>query len=289
MKHLFREPLVHFIILGGLLFAGHSLWQRHVSKADYTITVSPDEMERQATIFAGENRRQPTDEDLQALLFAYVEEQALMREASRMGLGDDDTIIRRRLAQKMRFMIEDVDPPKQPDEATLETWFNANVNKFVKPETRSFSHIYFSPEKHGKNLNVNLEKVRGIVDEADWESLGDPFMLKREFTRLSTIDVSRLFGADFAAGVFNAETTGWQGPIDSAFGRHLVRIDATTPKIVPKLEDVRAAVIREWQDESQRAANTQRLKDLIQKYKVVVEDVETQDDEAQESKVKDAE
>ena len=64
MKQIFREPLVHFIILGGLLFAGHSLWQRHVSQADYTITVSPDEMERQATIFAGENRRQPTDEDL---------------------------------------------------------------------------------------------------------------------------------------------------------------------------------------------------------------------------------
>lgn len=272
MRQLFREPLVHFIILGGLLFAGHSLWQRHVTKADYTITVSPDEMERQATIFAGENRRQPTDEDLQALLFAYVEEQALMREASRMGLGEDDTIIRRRLAQKMRFMIEDVDPPKQPDEATLETWFNANVNKFVKPETRSFSHIYLSPEKHGKNLDVNLGKIKAIVDEADWKSLGDPFMLKRDFTRLSTIDVSRLFGADFAAGVFNAETEGWQGPIDSAFGRHLVRIDATTPKVVPELDEVRPAVIRAWQEQTQRAANTERLKKLIQKYKVVVED-----------------
>jgi len=85
-------------------------------------------MERQATIFAGENRRQPTDEDLKALLFAYVEEQALMREAQRLGLGNDDTIIRRRLAQKMRFLIEDVDVPKEPDEATLNAWFKDNIH-----------------------------------------------------------------------------------------------------------------------------------------------------------------
>ena len=272
MKQFFREPLVHFILLGALLFAGHSLWQHHIAKADYTITVSPEEMERQATIFAGENRRQPTDEDLQALLFAYVEEQALMREAQRLGLGNDDTIIRRRLAQKMRFLIEDVDIPKQPDEAALTAWFKENIHDFVKPQTRSFSHIYFSPEKHGNTLDQSIQAVQTKLGTTDWESLGDPFMLKRDFTRLTTIDVSRLFGADFAAGVFNAKTEGWQGPIDSAFGRHLVRIDGTTPKITPELDDVRPEVIRAWQDETQRAANTERLKKLIQKYKVVVED-----------------
>jgi len=272
MKPFFREPLVHFIILGGLLFAGHSLWQRHVTKADYTITVSPEEMERQATIFAGENRRQPTDDDLKALLFAYVEEQALMREATRMGLGSDDTIIRRRLAQKMRFMIENVDAPQEPDEETLNSWFEANIGSFVNPETRSFSHIYFSPEKHGDNIDKNVKTVMNIVDDADWENLGDPFMLKRQFTRLSTVDVNRLFGAEFAAGVFNAQMTGWQGPIDSAFGRHLIKIDAMTPKITPDLQEVRPQVIRAWQDKTQREANTQRLKDLIQKYNVVVED-----------------
>jgi len=272
MFKLFREPLVHFIILGSLLFIGHSLWQSHVSKAEYTITVSPDEMERQATIFAGENRRQPTDEDLQALIFAYVEEQALMREASRIGLGSDDTIIRRRLAQKMRFMIEDVDAPQKPDDTTLDTWFKDNINKFVRPETRSFSHIYFSPEKHGKNLEVNVDKVMNIIDDAEWKSLGDPFMLKREFKALSTIDIKRLFGADFAAGVFNAKISGWQGPIDSAFGRHLVRIDETRAKITPELADIRPQVISAWQDEIQRETNTKRLKDLIKKYKVVIEE-----------------
>jgi len=272
MKQYFHEPLVHFIILGGLLFAGHSLWQSKLSKADYTITVSPDEMERQATIFASENRRQPTDEDLQALLFAYVEEQALMREATRLGLGGDDTIIRRRLAQKMRFMIEDIDAPQDPDDATLDAWFQDNIHKFIKPETRSFSHIYFSPEKHGEDMDKTVQTVMQSVDSTNWESLGDPFMLKRDFTRLSTIDVSRLFGADFAAGVFNASKDGWQGPIDSAFGRHLVRIDETTSKITPDLNDVRPQVISAWQDETQRSANADRLKTLIKKYKVVLED-----------------
>jgi len=142
MSKLIREPLVHFIILGALLFAGHMIWQHKVTKADYTITVTTKEMERQALIFAGENRRQPTDDDLKALLFSHVEEQVLMREAQRLGLGEDDTIIRRRLAQKMRFIIEDVDAPALPDETTLKAWFEANIDTFVSVEARSFSHIY---------------------------------------------------------------------------------------------------------------------------------------------------
>ena len=195
-----------------------------------------------------------------------------MREAQRLGLGNDDTIIRRRLAQKMRFLIEDVDVPKEPDEAALQIWFEANIHDFVKPQTRSFSHIYFSPEKHEGQLEQSIKDVQNNLELKDWKALGDPFMLKRDFTRLTTIDVSRLFGADFAAGVFNAKTDGWQGPIDSAFGRHLVRIDGTTPKITPELKNVRPQVINAWQDEAQRAANSERLKELIQKYKVVVED-----------------
>lgn len=276
MTKLSREPLVHFIILGALLFAGHMLWQRHVTKADYTITVTAAEMERQALIFAGENRRQPTDDDLKALLFSHVEEQALMREAERLGLGEDDTIIRRRLAQKMRFIIEDVDDPALPEEADLKTWFESNLDKFISPEERSFSHIYFSPEEHGNAvekaaLNA-LAQFHLRNPPADWKSLGDPFMLKREFKALNSMEVTRLFGADFARGLFEAKGTNWQGPIESAFGLHLIQLDKVTPRVNPKFEDVRPNVQTAWQEEARRSANQAALKDVIQKYKVDVLD-----------------
>lgn len=276
MTKLSREPLVHFIILGALLFAGHMLWQRHVSKADYTITVTAEEMERQALIFAGENRRQPTDEDLKALLFSHVEEQALMREAQRLGLGEDDTIIRRRLAQKMRFIIEDVDAPALPKEAELKTWFETNIDRFISAETRSFSHIYFSPEAHGdkvgKTALETLEQISSQNSPSDWKALGDPFMMKRNFKELNKTETKRLFGPTFSENLFELEGDSWQGPIESAFGLHLIRVEAVTPKITPSFDDVRGQIEAAWQEDAQRSANQARLKKLIQKYKVDVQD-----------------
>lgn len=276
MSKLLREPLVHFIILGALLFAGHMVWQRHVTKADYTITVTTEEMERQALIFAGENRRQPTDDDLKALLFSHVEEQALMREAQRLGLGEDDTIIRRRLAQKMRFIIEDVDAPALPNEAALKTWFDNNIDNFVSPETRSFSHIYFSPETHGEMIETSasgaLKQVLSGGSTADWKSLGDPFMLKRQFNDLNAIETTRLFGPEFSKAIFTSTGNDWQGPIESAFGLHLIRIDRLTPKSTPIFSDARTEVEAAWQEQAQRTANQNNLKNLIKKYKVDVQD-----------------
>ncbi len=274
MTKLTREPLVHFIILGALLFAGHMLWQKHVTKADYTITVTADEMERQALIFAGENRRQPTDDDLKALLFSHVEEQALMREAQRLGLGEDDTIIRRRLAQKMRFIIEDVAPPPVPETARLEAWFESNIELFKSPETRSFSHIYLSPETRGNDLTANAQILLAQVNQSDsnWKALGDPFMLKRDFKNLSALDVTRLFGKTFSTAIFSASGEKWQGPIESAFGLHLIRINQITPQETPDFNAVRSEVEASWQAQAQRAANQDALKEVIRKYKIDVLD-----------------
>ena len=274
MTKLHREPLVHFIILGALLFAGHMLWQAHISKADYTITVTAAEMERQALIFAGENRRAPTDEDLKALLFAHVEEQALMREAQRIGLGEDDTIIRRRLAQKMRFIIEDVDTPALPGDADLESWFKANLDNFISPETRSLSHIYLSPEAHGGSLDAEAQEILSKLDNAaqNWKALGDPFMMKRAFKSLNAVEAARLFGPNFSKELFELDGTHWQGPIESAFGLHIIQLDNVTPEVIPEFQDVRGDVENAWQKEAQRTLNQNNLKELIQKYKVKVED-----------------
>ena len=160
MNKYFKDPLIHFIILGVLVFFSHSIWQRNIVKSDYTINVTEEEMARQATIFSGENRREPTNDDIKALLYSYIEERALMREAQKLGLGDDDTIIRRRLAQKMRFIIEDIDTIRLPKEEELKTWYSENISKFILPEKRSFVHVYISPETNGnkttKRANENI-------------------------------------------------------------------------------------------------------------------------------------
>jgi len=216
MKTLLREPFVHFIVLGLGLFAAHGVWQKQIQKSERTIIVNPAEMERQAQIFAAENRRQPSDNDLEGLLFAHIEEQVLMREAIRLGLNEDDTIIRRRLAQKMRFMIDDVSMPALPDRTALETWFNENPSRFA---------------------------------------------------------VQRDFGTAFAQALFALpRSDAWQGPINSAFGVHLVRLTDVTPAYLPDFEDIQIEVEAVWLDEAKRAENAKALEDLIAKYKVEVEE-----------------
>jgi len=273
MKHFFREPFVHFIILGGLLFAGHSLWQTHVTKSDRTIFVSPDEMERQAQIFTSENRRQPSESDLEGLLFAHIEEQALMREAKRLGLDEDDTIIRRRLAQKMRFMIDDVAAPDMPPREELESWFDKHPERFIRPETRSFEHVYLSPKGRADTVVAEAAALLKTGIAADWQAQGDAFMTGRRFTDLAQPAVQRDFGTAFAQELFALPNSpDWQGPINSAFGVHLIRLTNVAPEFLPDFKDIQVEVEAVWLDEAKRVENTEALKKLIGKYRVEVEE-----------------
>ena len=272
MKKLLHEPFVHFVLLGGLLFAGHAAWQTHVTKAERTILISPAEMERQAQIFTSENQRQPSNADLEGLLFAHIEEQALMREAKRLGLDEDDTIIRRRLAQKMRFMIDDIGAPALPDREALETWFGKNPSRFIRPETRSFEHIYLSPKGRSDTVITDAQNLLDTQQIAeDWKMQSDPFMTGLTFTKLAQPAVQRDFGTAFANKLFAlADTPDWQGPVNSAFGVHLVRLTDVTAEYLPEFGTIQAEVEAVWLDEAQRAENTKRLKDLIGKYRVEV-------------------
>jgi len=271
MRKLIREPLVHFILLGAILFALNAFWQSSVTKADRTIIVSPENIERLATIFTGEQRRTPSDEDIKGLIAAYVEEEALSREAERLGLGNDDTIIRRRLAQKMQFMTEDVDMPALPSEAELEVWFEARRDRFAQLASRSFSHIYFSPETRRDTIEADAKGGLANIPD-DWETMGDPFMMRRSYTNVTAVDVKRLFGGTFADNLFAIDTNEWTGPVESAFGLHLVRIESRTDSSNPVFEDVKARVANSWQEEARIEENLNRRKEIINRYKVVVED-----------------
>jgi len=273
MNKFLREPFVHFLALGAILFAGHALWQTHVAKTDRTILISPAEIEHQAEIFASENRRQPTDEDLEGLLFAHIEEQVLMREAQRLGLDEDDTIIRRRLAQKMRFMINDIGSPELPTRAELETWFGENPEAFIRPETRSFEHIYLSPKDRANTVTADAEKLLAAGPADDWESQGDAFISGRRFTTVAQPAVQRDFGTNFAQSLFQLpDSKAWQGPLNSAFGVHLIRLTKVTPEYLPEFKAIQAEVEAVWLDEANQAENAKSLETLIGRYRVEVEE-----------------
>ncbi|MGJ8606240.1 MAG: peptidyl-prolyl cis-trans isomerase [Marivita sp.] len=272
-RHWIREPFVHFAILGALLFVGHALWQ---SARDYeanTILVDPAEMERRAILFAGENQRNPTEEELQLLLYDFVQEEALVREAERLGLDEGDTIIRRRLAQKVRFTLEDNVEIEAPDEATLCAYFDENPQRFSQPPRRSFSHIFITPgELSDTQLRSKADALKAQANAGNWESLGDPFLLNRQYERASLPDVGRSFGPAFARALFSAEVGGgaFQGPFPSSFGLHLVRVDGEEAMVVPQCSDILTELESEWRGDQREQSNALAIRAIIDQYEVVV-------------------
>jgi len=272
---IFRDPITHFVLIGLLLVGLNHLWSRWQGEQGRTIVVSAAEIERLEKIWAGTAGRLPTGDDRQQIIDQYVQEEALVREAKRLGLGDGDTIIRRRLAQKMDFLVSDEAAADDPSDAELERWFEDHRGQFAAPEMRSFSHVYFSPEKHGSRIEAEAQTALAkLRSGADWKSLGDPFIQKRSYAAVPEREVTRLFGPEFAADIFKLGAGAWSEPVGSAFGLHLVRIEAIDKAAQARFAPIRAEVLAAWQDDQRTDAKRAALDKLIGKYEVVVENSE---------------
>lgn len=269
---IFRDPITHFVLIGLALVAINHFWNGWQGEQGRTIVVTAAEIDRLEKIWAGTAGRLPTGQDRQQIIDQYVQEEALVREAERLGLGDGDTIIRRRLAQKMDFLVSDGAEADDPSDAELESWFNDHRDHFAAPEMRSFTHIYFSPEKHGSGIEATAETALAqLRSGAEWKSLGDPFIQKRNYAAVPEREVARLFGPEFAASIFKLGAGSWSEPVGSAFGLHLVRIEAIDSAAQANFEPIRAEVLAAWQDEQRTDAKRAALSKLIGEYEVVVE------------------
>ncbi len=272
---IFRDPITHFVLIGLLLAGLNHFWNAWQGEQGRTIVVSAPEIERLEKIWAGTAGRLPTGKDRQQIIDQYVQEEALVREAARLGLDDGDTIIRRRLAQKMDFLVSDEATADNPKDAELERWFETHRDRFAAPEMRSFTHVYFSPERHGSQIEAIAGKARATLREgADWKSLGDPFIQKRSYAAVPEREVARLFGPEFAQDIFALDAGTWSEPIGSAFGLHLVRIEKIDKAAQARFAPIRAEVTAAWQEEQRADAKRAALDKLIGSYTVVVETAE---------------
>ena len=269
---IFRDPITHFVLIGLALVAMNHFWNAWQGEQGRTIVVSAAEIGRLENIWAGTAGRIPTGADRQSIIDQYVQEEVLVREAERLGLGYGDTIIRRRLAQKMDFLVSDESQANDPSDMKLESWFVEHRDRFAAPEMRSFTHVYFSPEKHGSRIEAAAETALARLQSgAEWKSLGDPFIQKRSYAAVPQREVTRLFGPEFAAAIFKLGAGRWSEPIGSAFGLHLIRIEAIDSAAEARFEPIRAEVLAAWRDEQRADAKLAALNKLIGNYKVVVE------------------
>lgn len=272
MKRLIQEPLVHFVLLATLIFGAYQVVTSGRSTSERTIVITQADMERLASLYAVEAGALPTEQDMRAIIIDQVQQEALAREASRLGMAEDDTVVQRRLAQKMTFMLSDLGQIEPPSDEVLQAWLTDHADRFEQPLRLSFDHIYFSSETDPRIGSLLTELAEN--PDMNWRNTGDPFMLQRRYADLPDREIVRLFGGQFLTGLQallpKADET-WQGPVSSALGTHLVRITERTEARMPLLDEVRAAVLQDWSETEQRRRTTEEINAIVDRYEIVIE------------------
>ena len=275
MRRFLREPLLHFLLLGAALFAAYAMVSKRSGAEPGRIVITRGQVESLALGFAKTWQRSPTADELAGLVRERIREEVYYREGMALGLDQDDTVIRRRLRQKMEFISEDRAAPAEPSDADLTAYLAAHPDSFRVEPAFTFSQVYLDPGKHGANLARDAEALLTRLRRGDakdeWSSLGDPFLLERRFTAIPENVVAKQFGAAFATALKGLAPGRWEGPIESGFGVHLVRVSERTEGHVPALADVRDAVRREWINARRVEANEQTYQELLKRYEVTVD------------------
>jgi parvulin-like peptidyl-prolyl isomerase len=272
ISRLIREPLVHFLLLAGLIFAAYGLVAGRV-ETEEAIVITPARIEQMSSIFARTWQRPPTSDELKGLIDDYVTEEIYVREAMRLGIDQDDTVIRRRLRMKMEFLNDAEVEATPASEAELSAYLAAHPDKFLEAPRIAFEQVYLDARRRGAAaqadaaaLLASLKQDASLVDGA-----GDPTLLPHAMPLTDRQGIGQTFGDDFAAAVVALPVGHWQGPVPSGFGLHLVKVTEQQAGRMPALAEIRPQVEREWLNDRRKDMARQKLDELLKRYKVTIE------------------
>ena len=262
-----REPLVHFLLIGLLLFVGIQV-ARSLQRP--VVRIDAQELGQLAGYWSTQMQRDPTNEELQGIIHERVDEEVLAREALRLGLDKDDMIVRRRLAQKMTFASEDTANLPEPDEAALKAFFEKTKADYQAPPRVTFRHQFFNSDRGKDQAFARAKTALGKVVSPQGEALGEPFLLPLSYSDVSLIDINKDYGPDFAAALIRVPLNQWSGPVASAYGYHLIKVDSRVSAKTPTLDEVRSDVLAAYQEQARKARNATFLADLRKKYRIEI-------------------
>ena len=272
MIKLLKDPLVHFLLIGTALF-GYSAWRgAAIQTGRERIVVGATQIAQLRDAAALVQGRPPTQAELEALVEPAIREEVLYREALALGLDENDDEVRRRLIEKMQYLTQDLADPEPQSEAELRAFYDTSPERFLVPELVSFEQVFFSPSARGAALQTDaaaaLEALRG---GADPQTVGDRTPLRERYDAAPREQVAVLFGDALAQALFTMAPGEWQGPYESDFGIHLVRLDARTESRLPPFDEISATVAAAFAQARRQTANEARYRAIRDRYDVVVE------------------
>ncbi|MFN0056646.1 MAG: peptidyl-prolyl cis-trans isomerase [Planctomycetales bacterium] len=275
IKSVVREPLFQFLVLGGALFG---VWLIRKPQSTPTEPSRPQILITESRIdslidqFAKTRQRPPTPQELRGLVDDFLQEEMFYREALAMGLDKDDSIVRRRLRQKMELLVEDLISAAQPTEQQLAQFLEDHADQFRVDQRVALRQVFLNPEKHPDGLEQAIAELKGSLDaHSNPEEHGDPFLLPALFELTSVRQLTQMFGGEFGQAVFALKAGEWLGPISSAYGEHLVFVDAKDEGRLPALDEIRPAVELEWFARRRADAKRDFYEKLRARYEITIE------------------
>lgn len=251
---MIREPILWFVLVGAVLFAAEEFF---TTKRE-ALVVDDGVRNRIGSLWQAQMGVAATEKQMNSLVDSWIKEKVMLREALRLNLDRDDTIIRRRLVQKLEFLAEDLSL-ETPDKDTLESFYQTNIAKYSEPRRYSFSQIFFSEQARAR------EQKRTLDSRADWQGLGEVTMLNSQYFARSKREISNTLGKEFAGTVDDFLLGQWAGPFKSSFGYHIVRLDRVDEPAVVPINSIKMKVLADYQTNQKRDKRERYIQSLLDK------------------------
>ncbi|HEY8146362.1 MAG TPA: peptidylprolyl isomerase [Kofleriaceae bacterium] len=281
LRAILREPLVHFLAVGILLVAADR-WRRGEPATPPSATArAPASPASTGPIVVGGDIRTslrdglaraaggtpPSAAELDEAVARWVDEEVLYREGLARGLDRDDPAVRKRVAEKMAFILEQSIVVTPPTEADLRAWFESRRDTWSRPLRVDFTHVFVAEtgadaERRAAALLAELEKG------ADPEPLGDRFSGGQRYRGRKLADLAESFGPEFARQLDRQPPGTWQLR-RSRHGLHLVRLDRVEPARSADFASARLDVEKEWVDARRAEELAARVRSLRARWPVV--------------------
>ncbi|MCV9966880.1 peptidylprolyl isomerase [Pararhizobium sp. BT-229] len=274
LRKVFSEPLVQFLCLGVVVFGLYSVMHRSPPAEDKgVIEVGEGQLAQMFETFSKTWQRPPTEAELKGLIDGYVKEEVFYREGQKIGLDQNDTVFRRRMQQKMEFLLEPSAEQLTPKPGELEDYLKAHEDKYRRPPQLAFRQVFFKSDRPGDGgetaATAALKVLRG-APEADVTSLGDTTLLPIRVDLTDADVIATSFDEGFVKELSSAPAGQWFGPVRSQYGVHLVLVEESVKAGAPSLDGVKAAVRLDWESERRREIAERRYDEMKRQYEVRV-------------------
>jgi hypothetical protein len=273
LSRFIREPLVHFVLIGTVVFGLYTLTVGDDrDEAREMIVVTGGRVQQLAKVFERTWQRPPTPEELRGLVDTHIKEEVYYREAVKLGLDRDDTVIRRRMRQKLEFLTEPSEELLRPNDAALQAFLDANRAAFRIEPRIAFAQVFLSRDKAGEAASVRAQKALEVLKASELgdvpPDVGDPTLLQGSIPLSPLSGIATNFGKSFAGNLTDLPENEWVGPIESPYGLHLVRVTKRIDGYDPELAEIRQAVEQKWRAERRETLQEQAYDKMLSQYGV---------------------